>query len=86
MSTDQESLQEAYECTDDEAKFASRLKPYVMIVPDEELIRHEQFREAVKQVLTQQPNVSNEPLKKSGEGIGSYKSLLTKGELEFLLK
>ncbi|PKN41880.1 MAG: hypothetical protein CVU60_08965 [Deltaproteobacteria bacterium HGW-Deltaproteobacteria-18] len=86
MNTDQEYLQEAFECTDDDAKSASWRKPYVMIVPDEELIRHEQFREAVKQVLTQQPNVSNGPLKKGGEGIGVYKSLLTKSELEFLLK
>lgn len=86
MNTDQESLQEAFECTDDDAKSASGLKPYVMIVPDEELIRHERFREAVKKVLTQQPDVSNEPLKKGGQGIGVYRSLLTKGELEFLLK
>lgn len=86
MNTDQESLQEVDGCTDDDAKSVSGRKPYVMIVPDEELVRHEKFREAVKQVLTQQPNAPHEPLKKGGEGTVIYKSLLTKGELEFLLK
>jgi len=86
MNTDQESLQEVETCIEDDAKSASGRKPYVMIVPDEEMVRHEQFREAVKQVLTQQPNAPNEPLKKGGDRTVIYKSLLTKGELEFLLK
>lgn len=86
MNTDQEPLQDVDGCTDDDSKLQSGQKPYVMIVPDEELLRHELFREAVKQVLAQQGKALNEPIKQGREGSGRYKSLLTKSELNFLLK
>ena len=86
MSTDQEPMQDVEGCTDDASKLQSGRKPYVMVVPDEELLRHERFREAVKQVLSQQGKTLNEPIKKGREGAGRYRSLLTKNELNFLLK
>ncbi|MDY0226775.1 MAG: hypothetical protein RBR38_08090 [Desulfomicrobium apsheronum] len=86
MNTDQEPLQDVDSCTEDDSKLQSEQKPYVMIVPDEELLRHERFREAVKQVLSQQGKELKEPIKKGREVAGRYKSLLTKSELNFLLK
>jgi len=86
MNTDQDPMQDVEGCTDDDSKLQSGQKPYVMVVPDAELLRHERFREAVKQVLSHQGKALNEPIKKGREGAGRYKSLLTKNELNFLLK
>lgn len=86
MNTDQEPMQDVEGCTDDDSKLQSGRNPYVMVVPDAELLRHERFREAVKQVLSQQGKALNEPIKKGSEGAGRYRSLLTKSELNFLLK
>jgi hypothetical protein len=86
MNTDQEPMQDVEGCTDDDSKLQSGWNPYMMVVPDAELLRHERFREAVKQVLSQQGNAFNEPIKKGRDGAGRYRSLLTKSELNFLLK